>query len=88
MSQDRFAFGGNCVDSCECPARSAGYNMEGWVEDVAAQYDIVASSRRETITGTMSEKSAKKCWLDAIDNLGNNRARIKGKEIAKELGWL
>lgn len=92
MNSTEFAFGRNEVEHCECPAVAAGFDpsYNGLAEEAAGTFDWYMDNERPgEVYGRCSEATAKKAWLQMLDEAfenGSDYWRI-ALEIAVELGW-
>ena len=94
MEERAFAFGGNVVEGCDCPAVAAGFHpaRDQDVLEVATAYDsvIMAWNDNEQSSGIIDEQQAKSSWLGIIQMFEchrNHKQAEVAKEIAKELDW-
>jgi len=92
-SDREFAYGGNVVDGCECPAVAAGRDpveSRSLVGNVVTEYDILMSDKCRTWNseaGIVEEQDAKKVWLEMADGLEYAEEARVAYEIARDLGW-
>jgi hypothetical protein len=93
----QFAYGTNTYKTCECPAKSAGYNPSDAstraMKEVTHQFDRRIQQDQEQKTGQVCESVARKVWLDLLETYEGGsmqyreRARIT-RNIAAKLGWI
>lgn len=88
----KFAFDGDTVEGCECPAVAAGYEpMNDESLTVASLYDsAVYQLDFDSPNRIISEEQAKKAWFEAMETVkeGYKERHFEiAQEIAEELGW-
>jgi len=75
MTQEKFAFGTDCIDDVQCPATTAGFNRhDNALRTVVRYYDnrVRKSPITDKATGTIGQQKAKEVWHDVIDTLEIN----------------
>lgn len=89
-TRGEFAYGSDCVDGTECPARAAGFETNS---PVVGFYDSLINEGDNVGQGTVTEERARAAWLDAIkavkQEYGEDHAEAQAaRQIAEELDWL
>jgi len=97
MFGNKFAYGRDEVQSCKCPASSAGYSpLQGDSSTIVAEeYDSIVVTRFSDgdKVSVIREEKAKKAWLQAVEKMAQRYG--EGSEfyqtavdVAEELGWM
>ena len=97
QSQTTFAYGGNEIEGCFCPAMAAGMNPCGVGDnhtpgllEAAEHYDALIQEKEGGYQGTVGEEIAKSAWLQMLRNADEDEmfSETAAEKVAKELNWL
>ena len=96
----RFAYGQNEFQSCECPLVAAGLPPDGYHhrKSIAREFDhevwrLLANKNgidSPSDVGTVSEELAKQAWQTVIEDLAEHNKPKKlriAKQARQQLGW-
>lgn len=92
-----FAFGRNCVDDCQCPAMTAGFNPDGTGVDhvpglleAAEWYDSLVAKDTGEMEGVIAEGFAKEKWLEMMNEMKeiDPEAYSAAENVAAYLDWI
>ena len=92
-----FAFGGNLINGCECPALAAEMDPTGIGDEhipglleAAEMYDGIVQQKQEDREGVVGEDIAKDAWIEMMRNKvqENSAMMSSAEEVAKYHGWI
>jgi hypothetical protein len=87
-----YAYGGNYIQHCECPAVAAGFDPEysAGMLKAAEAYDDAAADLTGNWEGVVDTVTAKEAWMAMLEDARRQNLEYANAahRVAESLGWL